>query len=180
MTAAMRVIKQFADGSYFAYGAGNFDDFQVGYYDGQQHRQALREVAILARLQYLADRYSANVVWHFADIIFTLVSDNARRRGHAPVPDPADFNVIARLAGYFANPPSDPAVQVTNVEKVLVYVYLTMISECHRPHTRLYHRLKRLAIYQVVCLHMPPATAANFARGKSFRALQAVLAQYGL
>lgn len=174
-----QVLCKYPDGSYYRFAHGCFDDYMVVFCQAHHRPVALRDAACLGRLAQLGDLAGNQVVYHFFAIAFELVTANVAQAPTGPaVSRPADLKVLKRLSNYFADLSDDARYQPLAVKKLFDYFYFAMLAECYHPYTQLYHRIKRLAVYQVLILGMSAADASVFSRGRSVAELDRIMTGY--
>ncbi len=76
--------------------------------------------------------------------------------------DPQSLKVISQIAASYGN-------DVLEIDVIFSILYMAMIAEEQKEHTRLGKRIKRLGIYTLLFENRSVSDAANFMRGMSWR-----------
>lgn len=173
----LRNVINYSDGSQYCYQNGKKDAWQVVYINksGQQHIYFDKEY--LDALRGLGEKYGVKALYSLFNIIFELVENNALCHDGKPKPTYEELVICHNVAQVINNKITVPGV---DVKKLLDCLYLTMISEWYYKGSILHHRVKRLAVYQVLLQSLAPKKAANFSRGKSVKELKALMKQYNI
>lgn len=153
----------FSDGSVLEYGQGRFDGWCVFLTDPDGVRYAPRDHQYFGRLSAVAARYGAQTV--YGD--FVAIYQKATERFDKDV-----LELITSLSEKYDDSAVAMAVDFT-------ILYMGLVAEENKANTRLGKRVKRLGVYQVLMENMSPDAAANYSKGKTWRALDALCASYG-
>lgn len=159
-----RLIKRLSTGAEVYYDKGKFDDWCVYVDDPGRSVFAPRDTQYFATLRQLAARHTAGRL--YADFVAIYEATDREVR-------PATLAMIDKIAATYGD---DAAA----VEYTLTVIYAGMVAEQNKANAVLGKRIKRLGVYQVLMLGMPPGVAANFSRGKSARRdLEPLCRSYG-
>lgn len=159
-----RLIKTLSTGAEVYYDNGQFDEWCVYVDDHKNAAFAPRDIQYFTTLQQLAAKHTAARLYQD----FVAVYDATDRQVRPPT--------LALIDEISARYGTDSAT----VEYTLTVIYAGMVAEQNKAYAVLGKRVKRLGVYQVLMLGMPPSEAANFSKGKKARQVLAPLCQsYG-
>lgn len=170
------IVKIFEDGSYFFYSHGSKDNWKLSYCTCFGKVCQLYDNEYLAMIQELGKFYGNKRIYDVFVQVYNLVTKNGIRNKRHPKPNCTDFDVISKIVN---NLPETHYYSSLRIEKLFCCLYLTMISEWYYENTRLYHRIKRLGVYQVLFLNWDANLAANFSKGKGYIELDDLMKRYG-
>ncbi len=140
---------QLEDGSSLSFGRGSFDDYCVYFTSATGRRHAPRDIEYFKELVEIATTHGSRQVYQDFCEVFTATNKDV---------DPAVFERISRLAARYKN-------DRLRFTICMATIYLGMIAEERRAHTRLGKRIKRLGVHQLLIDRLTPAAAANYSRG---------------
>lgn len=130
----------------------------------------------LKRIQSLGKIYGTDFIYKVFVKVYDLVTNNATMNNKEPLPSETDFQQILELVNLF---PQYYSPTKLSIYKLFCCLYLTMIAEWYYKGTKLYHRIKRLGIYQVLFLNMDAEKTANFSKHKSYKQLDQIMKRFG-
>ncbi len=146
-------IKSLSDGSFLAYDGGSFDEWCVYLIKRDGSRRPPRDVDYFEQLKQLADKYGVNQIYNDYVRVYDLTGKQV---------DPQSLKVISQIAASYGN-------DVLEIDVIFSILYMAMIAEEQKEHTRLGKRIKRLGIYTLLFENRSVSDAANFMRGMSWR-----------
>lgn len=147
-------IKEFQDGSYLEYAAGNFDQWCVYMVNPSKNfRRPPLDVDYFGFLREQAKIFGSQKIYDDFVSIYNLTSNQVEGTV-------LDYIRKISLAGY--------GEKWLEFEKVYTILYMGMIAEENKAYTKLGKRIKRLGIYKLLIENESVATAANFMRGMRF------------
>lgn len=156
-------LKTFADGSFLEYDQGNFDKWCVYLTDAHGSRRALRDVDYFSKLQRYNQRIRNGVIYEDFIKVYDMVGK---------VPNLAHMEQITELTRHYGG-------DAVPLDIIFSLLYMAMISEENREHTKLGKRIKRLGMYQMLALEMTPREAADYSRGMGWRDIDKLCKEYG-
>lgn len=154
----------FKDGSRLEFDCGKFDRWCVYLTRPGQERSAPSDREYFARFAEYAEKYGARQI--YAD--FVSVYDRTGKVFDPAVPEA----IKQKCSQSYGDDATDIAIDLTSV-------YMGMLAEQNKEHTKLGKRIKRLGLYQVLLEHMPPDLAASFSRGKNWREIDGICRSKG-
>lgn len=157
------IIKRFQDGSFLEYDQGGFDCWCVYFTDSSGVRRPPTDSDYFFELKQLAGKYGAGRVYKDYVRIYDMTGKEA---------DSRVLESISRISeSYGSN-----ALQADVIFSVL---YMTMIAEERKAHTKLGKRIKRLGVYQLLIENKSISEAANFTRGMDWRSISKLCKERG-
>ena len=159
----MGTVKRFSDGSSVEFARGSFDEWCVFVTTPGGQRRPPLDQNYFSALRRLGNTFGAQRVYDD----FVRLYD----RTGAAVEEEV-FSLISSIASNYP----ECALQV---EQLLSVLYLTMIAEENKAHTRLGKRIKRLGVHCLLLEHMSVERAANFTRGMAWRDIAALCRERG-
>lgn len=171
-----RKVISFNDNSCFFYFHGSKDNWKLSYRNSDGEIDQLYDKDYLKRIQSLGKIYGIDFIYKVFVKVYDLVTNNATKNNKEPQPSKTDFQQILELINLF---PHTKYYSPLSIYKLFCCLYLTMIAEWYYEGTKLYHRIKRLGIYQVLFLNMDAEQAANFSKHKSYNQLDQIMKSYG-
>ncbi len=157
-----RFIKAFADGSQLEFDHGHFDAWCIYLRQGQ-HRYAPKDSEYFQRLKDLSQIHGSQQI--YADFVQIYQVTKAQL-------NPKILAGITRLAQPYGK-------DAEEMDKLLTLLYAGMVAEENKTKAILKKRIKRLGLHQVLLDNIPPAIAAHYSRGKSWRVLDKECQQRG-
>ena len=157
------IVKQFSDGSYLEYAPGNFDGWCVYMVNPEKNfRQPPLDVQYFAFLKNQAERFGNKVY-----VDFVSIYDATGKGVEASV-----LSIIDQIAATYG----DKALEFSKIYTIL---YMGMIAEERKAHTRLGKRIKRLGMHKLLVEKRTADEAANFMRGMRWRQIDAMCKERG-
>ena len=156
-------IKSFADGTYLAYGSGSFDNWCVylGTPDGTC--TAPKDEDYFQELADFAQKYGA----------ISLYSDFVKIYNFTGTfPQSGALSAITEIAAAYG-------VDAAALDRVFTTLYMAMIAEERKAHTRLGKRIKRLGVHMLLIEGKGVSFSAHFTRGKSWQMIDSLCRQRG-
>lgn len=146
-------IKTFQDRSFLEYDRGSFDEWCVYFTDSSGVRKPPRDADYFSQLKQLACQYGADKVYRDYVRVYDMTGKQVNRSA---------LNNISQLAGCYGG----NSLQVDIIFSIL---YMAMIAEEQKAHTKLGKRIKRLGIYKLLIENENVYEAANFMRGMDWK-----------
>ncbi len=156
-------VKKFADGSYLEYGRGRFDDMCVYLTESNGVRRAPRDADYFARLAQFAARYGADTIYEDYVRVYDQTSASVEE---------ATLQAISHIASAYG-------ADALEIEKTLACIYLAMIAEDCKKHTKLGKRIKRIGVHRLLVENWSVSDSANFMRDMGWRAIDALCRERG-
>lgn len=185
-----RVQYRFNDGSFLTYSQGAKDPFMVSIHrPGCHELYNLKDTDYLTWIKEWSDRIGTKWTYNMFKYVYDLVTKDALlnpdtnqyKPAFSPGPRQADFQHIEKMVERLSAHDADlTASDLTQIQIMFVCYYLVMISEFYYSGTVLFHRVKHLAVYQVLFENMPVNDAANFSRGKTAQVINQELLKCGI
>ena len=159
----LNFVSELKDGTELWFGKGKFDDYCI-YVSPPNHRTWFPlDREYFEVLDALAEEYGAGQLYSDFIRIYNSTDTNI---------DDLVLEEIQRIADKYPE-------ERDAVELMFSILYAAMIAEENKEHTILGKRIKRLGIHQVLFEKVPPADAAEFSKGKSWRRLDAMCKERG-
>ena len=158
-----RETKRFSDGSFLEYDEGNFDEWCVYFTGPNGERTPPRDTDYFQQLKDLADTYGAETVYNDYVKVYDLTGK---------FPEASALNQISNIAKCYGK-------DALKVDIVFSILYMAMIAEENKAHTRLGKRIKRLGIYRLLFEGCSVQHSADFTRGMGWREISAMCNQRG-
>ena len=160
-------LVSFEDGSFLRYGRGKFDNWCI-YLTRVTDEFNVRDYAphdchYFKRLQYYASIYGNELIYKDFVTIYNLTSKE---------PSSDVFDEIKEMAKKYKE-------SRLNISIIFSILYMGMIAEENKEHSRLGKRIKRLGIYQILMENVNYEEAANFSRNKRWRYLDKICTDRG-
>lgn len=180
---------RFDNGAVLTYSHGSKDPFMVSLIRPNKPVRNLKDVDYLSWLKLYADALGRQKAYAMFLTVYNLVTHNALRHREpsfarptfSPVPSDDDFAAINQMVDNVAQEfPDMNQDNITTMLMLFVCYYLVMISEFYYERTLLYHRVKALAVYQMLYQKMSVSTVANYSKGKSAVELDAEMIRDGI
>jgi hypothetical protein len=143
---------------------GKFDDWCVYVVEANGSKRAPFDATYFSDLQMISNNYSNNKVYLDFVSIYNFTNKNI-------VID------VLTLIDQIVSSYNEPHRII--LEQWFTVLYAGMIAEENKQFAILKKRVKRLGMYQVLILNMPPNDAAKFSYGKKWRELDAIMTPYG-
>lgn len=157
-------VREFVDGSYLEYSAGNFDQWCVYMVNpAKNYRRPPLDVDYFAFLKKQANVFGAQKIYDD----FVLIYDKTGR-----VVDNNVLEYIDSLASEYGNMQLEFA-------KVFTILYMGMLAEANKAYTRLGKRIKRLGMYKLLIENSSVNSAANFMRNMGWREIDMICRRNG-
>lgn len=161
-------MKRFSDGSFLEYDEGSFDRWCVYLTrPGGPTKLAVKDAQYFKALRRDSALFGAERLYADFVTVYDMVDETFRE------PDMERITALTRKYGE-----RDPGKAV-DLDIIFSILYMGMVAEERKEHAVLKKRVKRLGVYQVLMLGMDPEEAAGFSRGKPWRELNELCAQYG-
>lgn len=144
-----QIIKKFSDGSLLKFGQGKFDQWCVYHVDQNDLPSAIKDITIFSNLQRVGQTMGAAKVYSDFVKIYDLTDKSF---------SPAVIKEIEGIACDYGN-------HHITFDFLLTVLYAVMIAEENRAKSRLYKRIKRLGVHQLLVENYTPEQAANFSKG---------------
>ncbi len=157
------LIKKFSDNSFLEYDTGKFDDWCIYLTRPDKPRYAPHDIEYFTFLSDLSKIYSGKTIYDDFIIIYNAVSKKLNRE---------ILNKISALSALYGN-------NSLYFDIWLTTIYAGMVAEENKLFTKLGKRVKRLGIHQVLIEGIPPGTASDFSRGKSWEVIDALCWERG-
>ena len=148
-----QTIKTFRDGSFLEYDRGSFDEWCVYFTDLSGVCKPPRDTEYFSQLKQLACQYGTDKVYKDYVRVYDMTGKNASISA---------LESISQLAKSYGS----HSLQADIIFSIL---YMAMIAEEQKAHTRLGKRIKRLGIYELLIENKDVREAANFMRGMGWR-----------
>lgn len=148
-----QLIKSFSDGSFLEYDRGSFDEWCDYLTKSDGSRKPPRDVDYFSQLKQLAGKYGTNQVYNNYVRVYDLTGKQVEEQS---------LNAISQIAASYGN-------DAFEIDVIFSILYMAMIAEEQKEHTRLGKRIKRLGIYTLLIENRSVSEAANFMRGMSWR-----------
>lgn len=158
------LIKNLQNNRSVIFDTGKFDDWCVYVVEANGSKQAPFDATYFSDLNIISNSYPNDKVYLDFVTIYDLTTKNI------------DINVLHTI-DQIVNTYS--AQHKIIVEQWFTVLYAGMIAEENKQFAILKKRVKRLGMYQVLMLNMPPADAAKFSYGRKWRELDAIMKPYG-
>lgn len=152
------IIKRFSDGSFLEFAQGSFDGWCVYVTTPKGQRRPPRDRNYFSFLKRLGERFDPQQVYHDFVRVYQQTGKTV---------DQEVFTLIADISAAYA-PYS------LRVEQVLSVLYMAMIAEENKAHTKLGRRIKRLGVHCLLLEGMPVEEAADFTRGMPWQDIAAL------
>lgn len=146
------------------FGTGTFDDWCVYVVEKDGAKKAPHDVTYFSELLDISQHYGNNKVYQDFVSIYNLTTERI---------DQQAINLIDRIVQSY---------QIQHqmiLEQWFTVIYAGMVAEENKAHAVLKKRIKRLGMYQVLILGITPTDAANFAKNKKWRGIDAIMKTYG-
>jgi hypothetical protein len=157
------VVRVMLDGTTIEFDRGNFDSFCVYVRDPSGVRRAPTDGEYFAELHSLGLVYRPDKIYGEFVSLYDLTTEDL---------DVQVLRHIDRAAAQYQN-------DSQRVVKLLTILYMAMIAEEKRANTRLGKRIKRLGVHELLVGGRSIDDAANFMRGMSWRAIDAMCQERG-
>ena len=154
----MGVVKHFSDGSFLEFARGSFDDWCVYITTSSGERMPPLDVDYFRFLKYWSSLYSAEKI--YADFIGIYEMTGAE----------VEESVLVHIETV-ATTYEEKRLEF---EKVFTILYMAMIAEENKAHTRLGKRIKRLGLHVLLLEGAAVEYAADFMRKKGWREIDAL------
>jgi len=151
-------MKRFENGALLEYDRGSFDDWCVYLTQPDGQRKPPRDVDYFAQLKVLAATYGAQRIYDDYVKVYNLTGKCLEAQ---------KLSEISRIAASYGS----DALQVDIIFSIL---YMAMIAEEQKEHTRLGKRIKRLGIHKLLLENSTVDDAANFMRGMGWKEISAL------
>lgn len=158
-----QLIKQFEDSSYLEYDRGNFDDWCVYYTNSQGHRKPPRDTDYFEDLKRFSQKYGVDRIYGDYVEVYNLTNKEISRES---------LSKISSIACTY----NEDSLQIDVIFSIL---YMAMIAEERKAHTRLGKRIKRLGIHKLLIENKSTYEAANFMRGMRWRDISELCEERG-
>lgn len=158
-----RLIKNLKNNRQVIFDTGKFDDWCVYIVESNGTKKAPYDVTYFSDLLNISQHYKNNKVYSDFVAIYDLTTKHI---------DQNVLNTIDKIVTTYQK-----QHQII-IEQWITVIYAGMIAEENKANAILKKRVKRLGIYQVLVLGIPPAVAANFSKGKKWRDLDAIMIPY--
>lgn len=168
-----RILRKYNDGTYFTYSHGNFDDYHLMFHTADGRPHDLLDKDYLKRIKTIANVYGTEKVYSNFMIIVKCIEKISTLNPQNVQPIKQDLEKIANFSKDFGE-------SRLSINKLYDCFYFAMISEWHWHNSKLHHRLKHLAVYQVLFLALPPDEAANWAKHKPYFKIDEEMQKYGI
>ncbi|NMA85466.1 MAG: hypothetical protein GX962_16565 [Epulopiscium sp.] len=147
------IVRKFKDGSVLEYGKGKFDDWCVYLTRPGILRHAPLDKDYFSRLRELGEIHNSKSIY---DDFVDFYKDTNKK---------IDSNILDKIETLSQKYDND-ALEVAVLFTIL---YMGMVAEENKKHTKLGKRIKRLGMHQVLIEGMEPTVAANYSRGMRWR-----------
>ena len=155
--------KDFPDGAFLEYDDGQFDAWCVymNYPDGT--RKPPLDSDYFAQLQKYAAQYGVDRIYQDFVHVYDLVKKEV---------DKADLVKITNIAAGYSK-------DALELDKIFSILYMAMIAEERKAHTKLGKRIKRLGVYKLLIEGNTVQQSANFMRGMGWKEIDALCRERG-
>jgi hypothetical protein len=157
------VVRVMLDGTTIEFDRGNFDSFCVYVRDPSGVRRAPTDSEYFAELHSLGLVYTPDGIYGEFVALYDLSTEDL---------DIQVLRHIDRAAAHYQN-------DSQRVVRLFTILYMAMIAEEKRANTRLGKRIKRLGVHELLVGGRTIDDAANFMRGMSWRAIDAMCQERG-
>lgn len=157
------IIKDFSDGSFLEYDKGKFDVWCVYLTRPNKDRKPPRDTGYFNQLIELSQKWGEKKVYSDYVRIYNRTSKTV------------DNDVLQ----YISEISKEYAEDALKVDIIFSVLYMAMIAEERKEHTKLGKRIKHLGIYSLLIEHADVYRAANFMRGMGWREIAALCQERG-
>ena len=158
-------IKDFPDGSYLEFAPGKFDEWCVYMVNPNKGvRKPPLDSEYFGFLKAKSTIFGVDKI--YADFV-TIYEQTGRE---------ISSEVLAQIDEIVSNGYGE---QWLNFSKVYTILYMAMIAEDKKAHTRLGKRIKRLGIYTLLIEDYPVERAANFMRNMGWKEIDTLCRERG-
>ena len=160
--------------TYLYYGRGNKDDWCLYIHNPDNYLKdyAPKDVEYLGVLKQYAEKYGEDKIQKEISVVYNLSRYGGEKGKDYKFYE--DCSIIGNMVL------KNYATESERKKMCLLYMTLlaTMNAEYYYPNTVLNKKIKALAIYQVVHLHMDAETVANYSRGIEADGIEEKLVEY--
>lgn len=156
-------IKTFSDGSFLEYDRGKFDEWCVYLTDANGQRKPPRDTDYFADIKELSERYGVDKIYYDYVNVYEITGKEK---------SDGDLEMITDIAKTYG-------ADELRVDTVFSILYMAMIAEENKEHTKLGKRIKRLGIHTLLKDGRSVSDAANFMRGKSWQEIDQLCKERG-
>lgn len=156
------VIKRFRDGKSLEYDRGSFDEWCVYLRDADGGRTPPRDTDYFSQLVQLGRKFGNNKV--YADYVDIYNMTGREIKEHV-------LQAISEKAKEYD--------EELDVDVMFSILYMAMIAEEQKKHTRLGKRIKRLGVHGILIENMDIYRAANYMKGMGWRDIDTLCEQRG-
>jgi len=158
------LIKELKNSRSIIFDKGRFDNWCVFIVESNKSKLAPLDVNYFKELVFISKSYEKARIYNDFIAIYELTTS---------LVDEYVLKLIEKLSATYL-----PAHQF-KMEQWLTVLYAGMIAEENKEKAILKKRIKRLGMYQILCLDMPPEDAAKFSIGKKWQELNEMMKAYG-
>ena len=159
-----QVIKKFSDGSFLEYDRGSFDEYCVYLTKTDGARRPPRDTDYFAILKNYAAKYGVDRIYNDYVKIYDLTGKTI---------DNAVFDRISTITKTYGKE-DGPELEVA-----FCILYMAMVAEEKKAHTKLGKRIKRLGIYTLLKEDKDVDTSANFMRRMGWQSIDELCRERG-
>lgn len=160
----MKVVKQLANNRKVIFDKGKFDDWCVFIVENNGQKNAPKERTYFSDLYNIARFYETDKVYNDFLDIYDMTTKKI---------DDSVLMTIDNLAVTY-----NDEHQII-MQQWLTVLYAHMLAEENKSRSILKKRLKRLGIFQVLKLNMPPEMVCEFPKDKDWHTLNEIMNSYG-
>lgn len=158
-----RIIKEFDDGSILEYDKGSFDDWCVYLRRPSGSRRPPRDTDYFEQLKLFADRYGVNRIYGDYVKVYHLTGKQVDEKALHDISAISDTYGEDKLA----------------IDMIFSILYMAMIAEEQKAHTKLGKRIKRLGIHKLLEENCSVKESADFMRGMGWREIDILCKERG-
>ena len=156
-------VKDFPDGTFLEYDEGKFDKWCVYMNESNGTRRPPSDIDYFAKLRNFAEKYGADRIYQDFVKIYDWVGNDV---------NVADLKRITHMAADYGN-------DALELDKIFSILYMAMIAEEKKEHTKLGKRIKRLGVHMLLMENETVQQAANFMRGMNWHDIDALCRKRG-
>lgn len=156
-------IKDFPDGAFLEYDNGKFDGWCVYMNQPNGAKYPPLDRDYFTQLQAFAGKYSVDRIYRDYVKVYNLVGKAV---------DNADLVGITNIASAYGE-------DALELDKIFSILYMAMIAEERKAHTKLGKRIKRLGVHKLLMEGATAQHAANFMKGMNWRDIDSLCRERG-
>lgn len=151
------------NGNYLCYNKGKFDEWCVYEVDEKGLRKAPKDIDYFNDLKNYTKTLNSQKIYNDFIIIYDMTNKTIEE------------NVIKKIESIALNYEK----YSIDIFRIFATIYMAMIAEENKKHTKLGKRIKRLGIYFLLIKNQTPEYCANFMRGKTWKEIDILCKEGG-